>query len=102
MNTQQTPNAQDSLSKLKVFRQMAYGLMGKAQDALFELTDAVIQMPHLQSFVELSCAPAFRRKWSSAYEALQDSRPNRAELLAMPLKINTKAATNLSAKQNGQ
>jgi hypothetical protein len=85
MNNQHIPSAQDSFSKLKVFRQTAYGLMGKARDALFELTDAVIQMPHIQSFVELTCAPAFRRKWSSAYEALQDSRPNRAGLLSLYL-----------------
>jgi hypothetical protein len=85
MDSQQIPSAQDRFSNLKVFRQMAYGLMEKAQDALFELTDAVIQMPHIQSFVELSCAPAFRRKWSSAYEALQDGRPNRAGLLSLYL-----------------
>ena len=55
--------------------------MGKARDALFELSDAVIQMRQIQSFAELSCAPAFRRKWSSVYEALQDGEPNGAELL---------------------
>src|SRR5690242_13020073 len=43
-------------------------------------------MAHLQSFVELSCAPVFRRKWSSAYEALQDGRPKRAELAALYLQ----------------
>ena len=36
--------------------------------------------------MELSCAPAFRRKWSSAYEAFQDGRPNRAELLHLYLQ----------------
>ncbi len=78
--------AKGNFSKLIVFRQAAYSLMGKAQDALFELTDAVIQMQHPQSFVELSCAPAFRRKWSSAYEALQDGRPDREGLLHLYLQ----------------
>jgi hypothetical protein len=59
--------------------------LGNARDALFELTDAVIQMQHIHSFVELSCAPAFRRQWSSAYEALQDGRPDRSGLLHLYL-----------------
>lgn len=85
MESQHLPSAKENFGKLKEFRQAAYGLMGKAQDALFELTDAVLQMQHIQSFVELSCAPAFRRKWSSAYEALQDGRPNREGLLHLYL-----------------
>jgi hypothetical protein len=86
MSDQHNSSAKKNFSKLIVFRQAAYGLMGKAHDALFELTDAVIQMPHIQSFVELSCAPTFRRKWSSAYEALQDGRPNREGLLHLYLQ----------------
>jgi hypothetical protein len=60
--------------------------LGNARDALFELTDAVIQLRQIQSFAELSCAPAFRRKWSSAYEALQDGRPDRRGLLQLYLQ----------------
>ena len=30
---------------------------------------------------EFSLSPLFRRKWSSTYEALQDSRPNRNKLM---------------------
>jgi hypothetical protein len=86
VSDQHTSCAQEHYTQLKTFRQAAYGCLGNGRDALFELTDAVIQMPHLQSFVELSCAPAFRRKWSSAYEALQDGRPNRTELLQLYLQ----------------
>lgn len=86
MSSQHNSCAKGDFSKLKGFRQAAYGLMGAAQDALFELTDAVIQMQHPQSFVALSCAPAFRRKWSSAYEALQDGRPDREGLLHLYLQ----------------
>jgi DDE superfamily endonuclease len=86
MSSQDDSRSQDHFTQLVQFRQAAYGCLGHAQDALFELTDAVLQSPHLQSFVELSCAPAFRRKWSSAYEALQDGRPNRTELMKLYLQ----------------
>lgn len=80
MSSQHSSSATEHFNKLIQFRQAAYALFGHAKDTLFELTDAVIQMRQVQSFVELSCAPAFRRKWSSAYEALQDGRPNREGL----------------------
>ena len=77
--------ATENFNKLIQFRQAAYGLLGNARDALFELSEAVIQMRHVQSFAELSCAPAFRRKWPSVYEALQDGRPNRIGLMELYL-----------------
>jgi hypothetical protein len=86
MSSQHASSTKQDFNKLIQFRQAAYGLLGKARDAQFELTDAVIQMRQIQSFVELSCAPAFRRKWSSAYEAIQDGRPDRAGLLQLYLK----------------
>src|SRR5512142_1959995 len=86
MSRKHSSSATEHFNKLIQFRQAAYSLLGNARDALFELTDAVIQLPHVQSFVELSCAPAFRRKWSSAYEALQDGRPDRAGLLGLYLE----------------
>jgi hypothetical protein len=79
-------SATEHFNKLIQFRQAAHDLLGNARDALFELTDAVIQMRQIQSFAELSCAPAFRRKWPSAYEALQDGRPNRDGLLQLYLQ----------------
>ena len=86
MSSQQVSNATEHFNKLIQFRQAAYGYLGNARDALFELSDAVIQMREIQSFAELSCAPAFRRKWSSVYEALQDGRPDRAKLMELYLK----------------
>jgi len=83
MSNQHASRAREHFNKLIQFRQAAYERLGNARDALFELSDAVIQMRQVQSFVELSCAPAFRRKWSSAYEALQDGRPDREGLLAL-------------------
>ena len=37
--------------------------------------------PALNSFVELSTHSIFRRRWPSAYEALQDNQPDRYALL---------------------
>lgn len=75
--------AELQLNKLRAFRQAAYGLLTSARDALFELADAVLLTPAAHSFVELSCAPVFRRHWPSIYAALQDGRLDRAALLQL-------------------
>lgn len=85
MSSQHNSRATEDFNKLIQFRQAAYEQLGNARDALFELTDAVIQMRHPRSFAELSCAPAFRRKWSSVYEAIQDGRPERSKLMDLYL-----------------
>jgi hypothetical protein len=69
--------------KLIAFRQTAYKYLGRAHDAMFELGDAVLSSPRVNSFAELSCSPLFRRQWSSLYEALQDSRPQRRKLMRL-------------------
>ena len=78
-------SATDYLNKLKTFRQTAYPHLGAGRDALFELTDAVLLSPHVQSFAEYSQSPSFRRKWPSVYEAIQDGRPKRLKLLDLYL-----------------
>ena len=75
--------AKPQLTKLAAFRQAAYACFKKAADALFELLDALLLQPHLESFPELSCAPVFRRQWPSLYEALQDGEVNRQALLEL-------------------
>jgi hypothetical protein len=79
-------SSKEHFTNLIQFRQAGYALLGKARDALFELGDAVYEKASLHSFVELSLAPCFRRKWSSVYEALQDSRPNREGLMRQYLR----------------
>ena len=69
--------------KLKQFRQSAYTLLGKGKDAICDLIDAVLTTPRAKSFVELSLSPVFRRKWSSTYAALRDSRPPRRKLMKL-------------------
>jgi len=71
------------LAKLKAFRQAAYNHLGKANDATFELTDAVLLTRNAYSLADLSLCPVFRRRWPSIYEALQDSRPQRQKLMKL-------------------
>ncbi len=58
-------------TKLIEFRQAVYehGLT-RARDTQFELVDALLLSPVIRSFPELSFCPAFRRRWTSAYEAI--------------------------------
>jgi DDE superfamily endonuclease len=86
MSSKHHSSATEHFNKLIQFRQAAYKQLGNGRDALFELSDAVIQMRCVQSFAELSCAPVFRRKWSSAYEAVQDSCPERDGLSRLYLE----------------
>jgi len=68
------------------FRQRAHQYLGRAHDATFELIDAVLTTRHVYSFAELSPSPLFRRQWSSAYEALEDSRRQRQRLMRLYLE----------------
>ncbi len=72
-----------TFDQLRAFRQAAYERLGKARDATFELTDAVLLTRNAYSLADLSLCPVFRRKWPSIYEALQDSRPQRQKLMKL-------------------
>ena len=54
-----------------------------AQDATFELMDALLLTRTAQSLADLSLSCVFRRQWSSVYEALQDTRPDREQLMKL-------------------
>ncbi len=73
----------NNFDKLQEFRHKAYTLMGNGRDALFDLIDAVLVSRSVYSFAELSLSPVFRRRWSSLYEALQDSAPPRTQLMQL-------------------
>jgi hypothetical protein len=45
--------------------------------------DAVLLTRNAYSLADLSLCPVFRRKWSSIYEAIQDSRPQRNKLMRL-------------------
>ncbi|MEG4587744.1 hypothetical protein QUA54_21380 [Microcoleus sp. MOSTC5] len=54
-----------------------------AQDATFELMDALLLTRTAQSLADLSLSCVFRRQWPSVYEALQDTRPDRQQLMKL-------------------
>jgi hypothetical protein len=67
--------------RLRKFRQQTYQMLGNAKDATFELMDSVMTTRNASCLAEFSLSPLFRRKWSSTYEALEDSRPSRNKLM---------------------
>lgn len=83
MQTHISATADTQFTKLQAFRQAAYACLGNGRAALFDLADAVLATPAVNSFAELACAPVFRRRWASLYEALQDGRPDREALLRL-------------------
>lgn len=70
-----------SISRLQKFRTDTYNVLGLAKDATFDLIDAVLTTRTAYSLADFSLSSLFRRKWCSAYEALQDCRPNRQKLM---------------------
>lgn len=61
------------LNNLIEFRQTAYDhILVGVRDAQFELVDAVLLSDQVGCFAELSLSGAFRRRWSSAYSAVQE------------------------------
>ena len=65
----------EQFNKLIEFRQAIYEHgFTKARDAQFELIDALLLGQPIRSFPELSLLPTFRRKWHSAYAAIEAGR----------------------------
>ena len=68
------------LARLRSFRQELYDALGLRQDSLFELVDALLSSPERRTLVRLSLCPCFRRRWSSAPDALADGTLDVARL----------------------
>ena len=71
---------------LQTFRQEAYRFLTSAKDATFELMDAVMTTRQASSLAEFSLSPLFRRKYPSTYEAIEDSRPQRNQLMKLYMR----------------
>lgn len=65
-----------NFNTIRQMRHQSYGCFERSADALFELVDALCSEPQARSLPELSLSLAFRRKWGSVYEALEDGRIN--------------------------
>lgn len=80
----QTFSTIQQINNLIEFRQAVYQTgLGKSQDVLFELLDALIEQPHTDCAAEISLSPFFRRKWSSLYEAIENGEVNEAALASL-------------------
>ena len=55
---------------LRAFRDHVYPLFGCRRDALFDLVDAVLSAPSIETPAHLSLAPSCQRGWGSVYDAL--------------------------------
>ena len=69
-----------NLNTLKEFRHEVYGSMKPAQDALFNVLDALVSEDRANSLPEWSLSPPFPRKWPSVSEALEEGRLEDREL----------------------
>ena len=61
----------EQLNKFIEFRQWVYEqALTHERDAQFELIEAILFSPAVQSFAELSLSPVFQRGWPSLYTAV--------------------------------
>lgn len=75
------------LNNLIEFRQTVYDqILTQARDAQFELLDALLLSDHPRCFAELSLSPAFRRRWPSAYGAIETGLQDQQRLVTCFLR----------------
>jgi hypothetical protein len=65
-------NTTSPATTLTRFRTELYQCFGMRRDALFDLLDAMVSAPQVESLVGLSLAPGFARGWASTCDALSD------------------------------
>lgn len=63
-------NTTTEWEELRAFRHKVYTRFGCRRDALFELLDAVLSAPTIETPAHLSLAPSCQRGWGSLYDAL--------------------------------
>jgi hypothetical protein len=81
------------LEELRAFRHQVYTRFGCRRDALFELVDATLTAPAIETPAHLSLVPSCQRRWGSLYEALNagtmDVPPLEALIASYPLATET-------------
>jgi hypothetical protein len=94
---QKSTSTNRQLNNLIEFRQAIYEqALQHEQDAQFELLDALTANQGIGSFPELSLSPFFRRRWCSAYSAVERGGQNREWLRAcLAEKVTTNEAGNI-------
>ena len=93
-----------TLEALRAFRQQVYTACGCRRDALFELLDAVLTAPTIETVAHLSLVPSCRRGWGSLYDALNagtmDLRQLEALVASYPLASETADSPYLSRRRS--
>jgi len=69
-----------NLNTLNEFRHAVYACFSRAQDALFNVCDALTTEGAARSFAELSLSPCLTRRWPSLYAAIKDGQIERTSL----------------------
>jgi hypothetical protein len=99
---QTKPSTTKQLNKFIAFRQSVYErVLVRERDAQFDLIDALLLSPAIQSFPELSQSPVFQRGWPSVYAAIERGQVDEAWLHAylieqVPLEAVTVFALDTS------
>jgi DDE superfamily endonuclease len=79
--------------ELRAFRHQVYPLFGCRRDALFELLDAVLTAPTIETPAHLRLVPTCQRSWGSLYDALNagtmDCEQLQQLIAAYPLATET-------------
>jgi hypothetical protein len=71
------------LEELRAFRQQVYMRLGCRRDALFELLDALLNTPSIETPAHLSLVPSCQRGWASRYDALNAGSMDLGQLEAL-------------------
>ncbi|MCX6380026.1 MAG: transposase [Armatimonadetes bacterium] len=82
-------------STLSAFRLELYTCFLKSSDALMDTMDALLTDSTAKSFVELSLAPCFQRKWHSLYKAMKNGGVDRDALQKLFANYAPKTAERL-------
>jgi hypothetical protein len=69
-----------ALEELRAFRHHVYPLFGCRRDALFELLDALLTAPTIETPAHLSLVPTCQRGWGSLSDALNAGTMELAQL----------------------
>src|SRR5216683_4155673 len=82
------------LEALQALRHHVYALFGCRRDALFDLLDALLSAPSIETPAHLSLAPSCQRGWGSVYDALNAGTMDLAALerLVASYPLATKTA----------
>jgi hypothetical protein len=82
------------MERLRAFRQQVYTILRCRRDAQFEIIEAVLTVPVIESPAHVSLAPAFQRKWGSLYDAFNAGTMDQSDMEQMMAEYPLETQTN--------